>query len=118
MITKEVINTIYKKYPNRAKSIDSLDIALLFDSVGLLHDINVDLDANRLIIGSIDQKSIFRSIPLTHIHAIIPFDEWVGIVLHSTIIFLNRSNTKVSIHLKPATQSFGDRLRSVFSTSK
>lgn len=114
MITKEVIQTLYKKYPNRAKSVDCLDIALLFDTVGVLHDIKVDIEANKLIIGSIDEKSIFRSIPLSHIHAIVPFEEWTAVVLHSTIIFLNRKNTKVSIHLKPPTRSFSDKLKGLF----
>lgn len=115
MITKEVIQTLYKKYPNRAKSVDCLDIAMLFDTVGIMHDINVDIEANKLIIGSIDEKSIFRSIPLSHIHAIVPFEEWTAIVLHSTIIFLNRKNTQVSIHLKPPKISVADRIRGIFS---
>lgn len=115
MITKEVIATLYKKYPRRAKSIDSLDVALLFDSVGQLHDIHVDLEAGRLVIGSMDDKSIFKSIPLAHIHAIVPFEEWIAIVLHSTIIFLNRLNTKVSVHLKPLTPSFADKVKGLFS---
>lgn len=115
MITKEVISTLYKKYPRRAKSIDSLDVALLFDSVGTLHDIRVDLESGRLVIGSLDDKSIFKTIPLTHIHAIVPFEEWVAIVLHSTIIFLNKMNTKVSVHLRPITPSFTDKVRGLFS---
>lgn len=114
MITKEVIQTLYKKYPNRAKSVDCLDIAMLFDTVGIMHYINVDIESNKLIIGSIDEKSIFRSIPLSHIHAIVPFEEWTAIVLHSTIIFLNRKSTKVSIHLKPPTRTVADRLKGLF----
>lgn len=115
MITKEVISALYKKYPRRAKSIDNLDVALLFDTVGTLHGIHVDLENGRLVIGSMDDKSIFRSIPLAHIHAIVPFEEWVAIVLHSSIIFLNKKSTKVSVHLKPITPSFGDKLRGLFS---
>ena len=115
MITKEVIQTLYKKYPKRAKSVDCLDIALLFDSVGTLHDINVDLDSGKIIIGSVDDKSIFRSIPLAHIHAIVPFEEWIAIVLHSSIVFLNRKSTKVSVHLKPLTPSFADKMKGLFS---
>lgn len=117
MITKEVIQTLYKKYPQRPKSVDTLDIALLFDSAGVMHDISVDIETNRLIIGSIDSKSIFHSIPLSHIHAIVPFEEWTAIVLHSSIIFLNRLSTKVSVHLKPATPTIGERIKGIFSKS-
>ena len=118
MITKEVISAIYKKYPKRAKSIDCLDFAFLFDAAGLMHDINIDMETNKLIIGSIDPKSIFHSIPLNHIHAFVPFDEWVAIVLHSSIIFLNRKSPKSSIHLKPIEAGLTDRLREMFSSAK
>ncbi len=114
MITKEVIQTLYRKYPKRAKSIDCLDIALLFDTVGTMHDIYVDMDTEKITIGSLDEKSIFRSIPLAHIHAIVPFEEWVAIVLHSSVIFLNKLNTKVSIHLKPMKPTLGQRVKGLF----
>jgi len=114
MITKEVIQTLYKKYPHRAKSDDCLDIALLFDSVGTLHDINIDIESGKIIIGSLDEKSFFRAIPLSHIHAIVPFEEWTAIVLHSSIIFLNKLSIKVSVHLKPLKLGFSDKLRGLF----
>lgn len=114
MITKEVIQAIYKQYPKRAKNVDELDFGMLFDTVGTLHDISVDFNTNRLIIGSLDPRSIFRSIPLTHIHAFVPFEEWTAIVLNASILFLNRKTPEVSIHLKPQETTMGDKLRSLF----
>lgn len=114
MITKEVIKTLYKQYPRRPKSIDCLDMVLLFDTVGAMHDITVDIDTGELVIGSIDDKSIFHRIPLSHIHAFVPFEEWTAIVLHSSIIFLNRKNTKVSVHLKPPVPTVTERLKGLF----
>ena len=114
MITKEVIQAIYKQYPKRAKSVDDLNFGLLFDTVGEIHNINVDFTTNRLIIGSLDNRSIFRSIPLTHIHAFVPFEEWTAIVLNASIIFLKKNSPEVSIHLKPQEQTVGDRLKSIF----
>lgn len=113
MITKEVIKNLYKKYPRRARSVDDLDIAMLFETVGEMHNINIE--TNALTIGSIDPKSIFHTIPLSHVHAFVPFEEWTAIVLHSSIIFLNRRNPNVSVHLKPVSPSLSDRLRGVFS---
>lgn len=113
MISKEVIKTLYKKYPHRAKSIDDLDMALLFDSVGERHKISVDIETNRLIIGSLEPTFIFHAIPLAHIHAIVPFEEWIAIVLHSSIIFLNRKTDEVSVHLKPLPEGFGGKLRNM-----
>lgn len=114
MINNDVIQAIYKQYPKRAKSVDELDFGLLFDTVGEPHNINIDFDSNRLVIGSLGEKSIFRSIPLAHIHAFVPFEQWTAIVLNASIIFLNRHNNEVSVHLKPQEQSIADRLRSLF----
>ena len=90
-------------------------MALLFDSVGVMHDISVDIDTNESIIGAIDARSLFHRIPLAHIHAIVPFEEWTAIVLHSTIIFLNKKSTKVSVHLKPPTPTVTERIKGIFS---
>ncbi len=115
MITKEVIKNIYKKYPRRAKSVDDLDMAMLFDSVGILHDISVEIDSARLVIGSMSNNSIFHSILLKHIHAFVPFEEWIAIVLPTSIIFLNRIDHKVSIHIKPHKEPFWERIKRLFS---
>lgn len=114
MITKEVIKTLYKKYPRRPKSFDELDIALLFETVGELHKITIDIDTNTITIGSIDPKSVFHLIPLSHVHGFVPFEEWTAVVLHSSILFLNRRNTTVSVHLKPVSKTFGDRVKDIF----
>jgi len=115
MITKEVIQTIYKQYPRRPKSADCLDMALLFDAVGMMHDISVDIDSNELLVGSIDPRSPFHRIPLANIHAIVPFEEWIAIVLHSSVVFLNKKSKKVSVHLKPPTPTVAERIKGIFS---
>ena len=50
MITKQVINTLYKKYRKLPKSPDCLDFALLFDYVAEYHNITIDLEDDCLII--------------------------------------------------------------------
>ena len=111
MITKQVINTLYKKYKKLPKSADYLDFALLFDYVAEHHNITVDLEKDVLIIRSIDQISPFHKIPLSRIHAIVPFEEWIAVVLHASIIFLNKKNNNVQIHLKEPQMSLWDRLQ-------
>ncbi|MDE6099053.1 MAG: hypothetical protein K2L80_03665 [Muribaculaceae bacterium] len=111
MITKKVIETLYKKYAKLPKSPDCLDFILLFDSVADHHGINIDIENDTMQIGSIDPASPFHRIPLSRIHAIVPFEEWVAIVLHSSIIFLNKSNNKVSIHIKEPDLSLWDRVQ-------
>jgi hypothetical protein len=87
---------------------------LLFDSTKGNHNVSVDLDNNQLLIGSIDSSSPFHSIPLNRIHAIVPFEEWTAIVLHSSIIFLNRKSPKVSVHIKPRKASLWQRILETF----
>lgn len=114
MITKQVINTIYKKYPKAPKSPDYLDFGLLFDIPQELHDVHVDLDTNKLIINSVDPMSPFHSLSLSRIHAIVPFEEWIALVLPAAIVFLNKKSSKVSIHLKPMKTNFLDSIKYKF----
>ena len=115
MITKQVIETLYKKYRKLPKSPDCLDFALLFDDIATHHDISVDMDTDSLVIRSLGENSPFSRIPLSRIHAIVPFEEWIAIVLHSSIIFLNRTSPKVSVHIQPPRLSFIDRLKMPFT---
>lgn len=109
MVTNKVIESIYKKYKKRPASPDELDIALLFDPSMDAH--NIFIDGDRLIINSIDPKSPFHSILLSRIHQILNFENVVAIVLHSSIIFLNKTDNKVHIHVKMPELSWLDRLR-------
>ncbi|MDE6043497.1 MAG: hypothetical protein K2G07_08160 [Muribaculaceae bacterium] len=121
MITQKVIDTLYKQYSKAPKSLDCLDMPLLFDVAGANHNVSVDMDDNfnaELVIGSIDEKSPFHKLPMNHIHAIVPFEEWVAIVMHSSLIFLNKKDNKVSVHLKPLRDGFMDRLRRTLSKSE
>ncbi len=116
MITRKVIESLYKKYNKVPPSPDCLDIPLLFESASENHNITIDIDGpvDSLVIGSIEPDSPFHCIPLERIHAIVPFEEWVAIVLHSSIIFLNRKSPKVSVHIRMEPPSIMDRMKSVF----
>ncbi len=111
MITKKVIDTLYKKYSQLPKSPDCLDFVLLFDCVVENHNISIDLENDVMQIGSIDSASPFHRIPLRRIHAIVSFEEWVAVVLHSSIIFLNKKSNKVSIHIKEPKLTLWDRIQ-------
>lgn len=111
MITKKVIDNIYNKYRKRPESPDELNFGLLFDDVFENHGIMID--ENELTIGSINPSSPFHSIPLRHIHAIIEFADEIAIVLHSSIVFLQKKGKGAHIHVKEPTFSLADKLRSV-----
>lgn len=110
MITKEVIDQIYKKYNKKPKGDSQVDLGLLFRKTGLVHDILIDPETYELTISSIESDSPFHSIPVNNIIAIVPFEEWTAIVLHSSIIFLNNIKPITSIHLRPQQLSFWAKL--------
>lgn len=114
MITKKVIDSLYKRYGKRPDSTDELNIALLFEAAHPVHDIVIENE--RVIINSVGSDSPFHSIPLKLIHAIVEFDEAVAIVLHSSIIFLSRqeSDHPVSVHLKDLKPSLKERVLDMF----
>ena len=116
MITRKVIQALYRKYRNLPESPDCLDMALLFDGAGEHHNISVDMDGavDSLVIGSISPESPFHRLPLERIHAIVPFEEWVAIVMHSSVVFLNRNSPKVSVNVRMEEQSLFDRVCGFF----
>lgn len=116
MITKKVIQALYKKYRKLPESPDFLDMPLLFDYASKHHNITIDMDGpvDALVIRSIDPDSPFHRIPLERIHAIVPFEEWVAIVLHSSIIFLNRRSSRVSVHVKVQEPTLFDKICDYF----
>lgn len=113
MIHKKVIDAIYKKFKSRPSSPDELNIPLLFEK--LPEEAGIEIDGDELVIGSIDQRSMLHSIPVSHIHAIIDFEEAVAIVLHSSIIFLSKEDGSAHVHLKDMSTGLFDRLRSAIN---
>lgn len=110
MITKEVIKEIYKKFSKRPSSIDELNMPPLFEAAHPSHGISIEDD--KIYINSIPRNSIFHSIPIKNINAILEFESVVAIVLHSSIIFLSKTDNKNYVNFKPIEMSFIDKLRS------
>lgn len=110
MINNQVIQELYHKFPKRPASPNELDIDLMFMHLMDNHDFYIDDDGN-LIINSIAPSSPFHTIPLTHIHKIVDFENKVALVLHSSIIFLDKNDSKVHIHIRTQKQSLWDKIR-------
>ena len=113
MIQKKVIDAIYKKCRRRPQSPDELNIPLLFEK--LPEEAMIEIDENDIIINNIDASSPFHRIPVSHIHAILEFDEAVAIVLHSSIIFLSKDDGSVHVHLTEMRPSIIDRIRAAIA---
>lgn len=109
MITEKVIDSLYKTYKKRPASADELDIGLLFEYLMENHEIEID-DTAHLIINSMPKNSPFHRIALDRIHAIVEFEHKIAIVLHSSIIFLNKADKKSHIHIRQAKASVLDKI--------
>lgn len=116
MITGKVIREVYKKYSKCPPTLDCIDFGLLNNGVSEVH--NVEIKDNRLIIGSIDEKSPFHSLPLNRVHGIVNFEKCVAIVFHSSILFLDKKEDKVQIHLKMKKTNIWQRLMMCFCREK
>ena len=113
MISRKIIDSLYKRYHKPPKSIDMLNLVLLFDYAAEHHKVYIDPDTEELIIPSVSPESPFHKIAIKRINAIVPFEEWVAIVLPAAIIFLNRKSNEVAVDLKLTGPSFLDRLRGI-----
>lgn len=112
MITKEVIKEVYKKYRKKPKSIDLLDVALLFGKVGETH--GIEIVDNSIVINSLDSTSLFHKIALSRVHGIVNFDKTIAIVMHSSMLFLDKDEPKQNVHIKPQPQTFWEKVKMWF----
>ncbi len=112
MINNKIIETIYKKYSKLPASIDELNIPLLFEAISDEHAI--DIKGHDLIINGLDSWSPFHTIDLNRVHAILDFENYVAIVMHSSIVFIGKSNNEVHVHIKALKPSLIDRMRGMF----
>lgn len=109
MITQKVIDELYKTFKNPPESADELEIELLFAHLLDFHDIQIDDNAN-LVIANLPETSPFHTIPLSHIHAITEFENKIAIVLHSSILFLNKNDNRSHVHIRMPKQSLLDKI--------
>lgn len=116
MITDSVIKEIYKKFSKRPSSIDELNMVPLFEAAHKSHGIGIEDD--KIIIGSFTRNSIFRSIPLKNVNAILEFENHIAIVLHSSIIFLSKNDNGSYIHFKPVELSLWDKFKGAIGRRK
>lgn len=109
MITKKVIESIYKSCPKPPENLDDLNVDVLFEK--LENPLAVSFEGDWLVIHTVPENSPFHKIALKRIHCIEEFEDEIAIVLHSSIIFLNKKDAKLSIHLRDEQPSFIDRLK-------
>ena len=116
MIDAKIHEELYKKYNKAPESPDYLDLSLLFEGGGEHHHATVDMNGpvEALIIGSIQPGSPFQRIPLSRIHAIIAFEDWIAIVLRSSIVYLHKHSKQIKVHIRDIKPTFMDKVKTLF----
>lgn len=113
MITKKMIKEVYKKYHKKPKSVDCINVSLLFGDEMQMHDIEIVDDD--IVINSLEPSSLFHKIALQRVYGIEEFEKSVAIVLHSSMIFLKKGAKDVAVHIKPQSISIWDRIKMLFN---
>lgn len=111
MIKPEIIKTLYKKSPLPAN-----DLNLELTKNNSLKHHSLQITETELIINSIDKNSPFHNIPLRNIRATEEIDNYYIIILRNSILFLNKENDEIHVHINVEKPTFWQRLK--FSLSK
>lgn len=116
MIDARIHEALYRQYPKPPESPDYLDLSLLFEGGGERHRATVDMNGpvEALEIGSIAAHSPFHRIPLSRIHAILAFEDWIAVVLRSSIIYLHKHSADVKVHIRDVRPSLMDKIKDLF----
>ena len=98
MITKSNIDDLYRKYNRKPKILDERNLAPLMQCALSTDAIEIDGDCIRF--KNVDSTSLFTSIEMQRIHAVVEFDKHIALVLPNSIIFINREDYSIHVHLK------------------
>ena len=91
-------------------------MGLLSDDI--INNHHIEIENNRLKIGSIDSNTPFNTLPLNRVHGIVNFEKYVAIVLHSSIIFLSKKDDESHVHIKMENPTFWQRICSFFRENR
>lgn len=106
-----IIQSLYKRYRKKPNSLDGRNLYLLADY--MVDEQGLELDEDCVIFTGMDKASPFREILLNNIHGVEDLGALLAIVMHSSIIFFNKTTHEATVHIKPA--SLRDKIVHAFS---
>ena len=108
MVTKKLINEIYKKYSKPPKDPESLEIPRFIDLLSEHH--NLVLEDGEIINKGLDAFNPFGRMLVRRLTTVLEFDSVVAFVFEEHILFFDRHSDHMHVHFKPEKQSFLSRL--------
>lgn len=108
---QDLINSLYKRHRKRPSTLGERGLHLLADFI--VEESGMELDDDKILFTEMSETSPFRAIRLDNINGVEDLGGVLAIVMHSSIIFFNKSTHEASVHIKPL--SFIDRLSHLLS---
>lgn len=108
MLTSNVIQQIYKKHNKPCGSQIENEVQNLVSQLKSCHKIRVE--NKQFILDNLSNDSPFHSLPLDKICGITEFESVYAIVIPTCIIFLNKKNADVNVHIKFPKEPFLERM--------
>ncbi len=108
MISKQIIDTLYKKYSKPPKNFSDLHIDEFVAACGDLYGVEVN-DVS-ITFSRMSTDSPFRTILLSNIYGKENFEYHIALVFSTYILFFNRRDYDVTVHFKPESCSCLKRL--------
>lgn len=107
----KLIESLYRRFRRRPATLDERGLHLLAGYI--VDEQGLELDDDRLVFTEMEPMSPFREILLNNINGVADLGALLAIVMHSSIIFFNKTTHAASVHIKPNT--LRDRLAHLLS---
>lgn len=99
MVTKKVIQDIYKNYSKPHTNREELQLPYFVKLLEKHHHLSFEND--EIIFDDMDQFDPFRRILIRNLHAILEFTKMVAFVFPNHILFLGKDSPELRVHFKP-----------------
>lgn len=110
MISKQVIEEIYKKYNKPPKKVDDLRIPYFLDLLSKSHHLRLSQDQEEIVNEDLDNYNPFKRFLIRRMTAILEFERMVAFAFDNHIIFFQKDSTDMRVHFKPVKKGFFSRL--------
>ena len=112
MITKKIINKIYRKYNAPVGEDIKPQLESVAEYLKGKHQIVLKNDIVEL--SDLSEDSPFRRIPIDRIYGLVNFEKAVAIVLPTCILFLSKENSNINIHIRLPKETIMEKIKNVF----
>lgn len=109
MMTRQVIRRLYKKYNTPVGFKIKQDIVDLATQLGPYH--NIIVDDKYINFNDLPLNSPFGKIPIERICGIAEFDKVYALILPSCILFIDKFNSNINIHINLPKESLMERIK-------